>query len=188
MDFKTWTDRELLAMLIGQKAATELMKFGLAGLVENPKRGSQTHPLIAVARELTLRAFKQELRTGSAISNAAAVRDYFGLLFAHKDHQAFVALFLDAQHRIIEAEELFRGSLTHTAIYPREAVKAALRWNAAAVIFAHYHPSSAAQPTQVDELVFRSLQEALASVDVTVLDHFFVTANQAISVVEGGLP
>ena len=125
MDFKTWTDRELLSMLIGEKTATELMKFGLAGLVENPNRGSKTHPLIAVARELTLRAFKQEFRTGSAITNAAAVRDYFGLLFAHQQHEAFVALFLDAQHRIIDAEELFRGSLTHTAIYPRVVAKAA---------------------------------------------------------------
>src|SRR5690606_34603292 len=96
-------------------------------------------------------------------------------------------LWLDAQHRVVEVEEPFRGTLTQTSVYPREVVKAALRFNAAAVIFAHNHPSGLAQPSHADELHTRSLREALALVDVKVLDHFIVAGNQAISFAERGL-
>jgi DNA repair protein RadC len=99
----------------------------------------------------------------------------------------FVCLYVDAQHRVIGTEELFRGSLTQTSVYPREVVKAALAANAAAVIFAHNHPSGVAQPSQADELLTRQLKEALALVDIKVLDHFIVTGNQALSFAERGL-
>ena len=99
----------------------------------------------------------------------------------------FVCIWLDAQHRVIEIEEPFRGTLTQTSVYPREIVKAALARNAAAVIFAHNHPSGVAQPSQADELLTRNLQEALALVEVKVLDHFIVAGNQAISFAERGL-
>jgi DNA repair protein RadC len=102
-------------------------------------------------------------------------------------HEVFVALFLDAQNRVIAVEELFRGTLTQTSVYPREIVKSALARNAAAVIFAHNHPSGAAQPSQADELLTRNLKEALALVDVKVLDHFIVAGNQAVSFAERGL-
>jgi DNA repair protein RadC len=98
-----------------------------------------------------------------------------------------VCLWLDAQHRVIDFEEAFRGTLTQTSVYPREIVKAALARNAAAVIFAHNHPSGAAQPSQADELLTRNLKEALALVEVKVLDHFIVAGNQAISFAERGL-
>jgi DNA repair protein RadC len=99
----------------------------------------------------------------------------------------FVCLWLDAQHRVTACEEIFRGTLTQTSVYPREIVKAALKANAAAVIFAHNHPSGAAQPSQADELLTRNLKDALALVDVKVLDHFVVAGNQALSFAERGL-
>ena len=98
-----------------------------------------------------------------------------------------MALFLDARHRVVAAEALFRGTLTQTSVYPREVVKAALRANAAAVIFAHNHPSGAAEPSQADELLTRSLKEALALVDVKVLDHFIVAGSRSLSFAERGL-
>jgi DNA repair protein RadC len=187
MDFKTWTDRQLLAFLIGEKPTQELMKGGLAKLVGGPGRRLPIHPIMCAARELVLRAFKQELRSGSALTSPGAVRDYFQLMFASKEHEVFVALFLDAQHRVIDAEELFQGTLTQTSVYPREVVKASLRWNAAAVIFAHNHPSGVAQPSQADELLTRNLKEALSLVDVKVLDHFIIAGNASISFAERGL-
>jgi DNA repair protein RadC len=108
-------------------------------------------------------------------------------MLAGKDHEVFVAVFLDAQHRVIDAEELFQGTLTQTSVYPREVVKASLRWNAAAVIFAHNHPSGVAQPSQADELLTRNLKDALALVDVKVLDHFIIAGNASISFAERGL-
>jgi len=96
-------------------------------------------------------------------------------------------LYLDARHALLAFEDLFRGTLTQTSVYPREIVKAALARNAAAVIFAHNHPSGVAQPSQADELLTRNLREALALVDVKVLDHFIVAGNQAISFAERGL-
>ena len=99
----------------------------------------------------------------------------------------FVCIWLDAQHRAIKFDEPFSGTLTQTSVYPREVVKQALARNAAAVIFAHNHPSGVAQPSQSDELLTRNLREALALVEVKVLDHFIVAGNQAISFAERGL-
>jgi DNA repair protein RadC len=115
------------------------------------------------------------------------VRDYLRLALGGRPHEVFVCLFLDAQHRVVRVEELFRGTLAQTSVYPREVVKAALATNAAAVIFAHNHPSGVAQPSQADELLTRQLREALALVDIRVLDHFIVAGNQALSFAERGL-
>jgi len=127
------------------------------------------------------------LRDGSPLTSPGAVRDYLRLLLASREHEVFVVIFLDAQHKVLKCEELFRGSLTQTAVHPREVVKAALFANAAAVIFAHNHPSGVAQPSQSDELLTRNLKEALALVEVKVLDHFVVAGTQAISFAERGL-
>ena len=98
-----------------------------------------------------------------------------------------MVVMLDAQHRVLASEELFRGTLTQTSVYPREIVKAALKANAAAVIFAHNHPSGVAEPSQADELLTRQLKEALAMVDIKVLDHFIVAGTAALSFAERGL-
>ena len=99
----------------------------------------------------------------------------------------FVALFLDSQHRLIAAEELFRGTLAQTSVYPREIVKSALALNAAAVIFAHNHPSGVAEPSRADELLTQSLKSALALIDVRTLDHFVVAGGEVVSFAERGL-
>src|SRR5688500_7606773 len=135
-----------------------------------------------------LRVLELRLRKGGvAVTSPGAVRDYLRLAIAEKECEVFLCLWLDAQHRVIQIQQAFIGTLTQTSVYPREIVKAALSHNAAAVIFAHNHPSGVAQPSQADELLTRSLTEALSLVEVKVLDHFVVAGNQAISFAERGL-
>lgn len=102
------------------------------------------------------------------------VRDYLRLQLANQEREEFWCLWLDAQHRVIESERLFVGTLTQTSVYPREVVKGAVRHNAAAVIFAHNHPSGVSEPSEADTTLTNTLKRALAFVDVTVLDHFIV--------------
>jgi DNA repair protein RadC len=138
-----------------------------------------------VARALLI--LEARMHHGCALTSPGAVRDFLRLALAEKEHEVFVCIFVDAQHRVIQVQQLFRGTLTQTSVYPREVVKAALKANAAAVIFAHNHPSGVAQPSQADELLTRNLKDALALVDVKVLDHFVVAGSQAISFAERGL-
>lgn len=187
MDYRSCSDVELLSLLVGQKSAHRLMSGGLASLLVGTADKRELHPRLGAALELVKRALKEELRSGSALTSPGAVRDYLRLMLAGKEHEMFVVVFLDAQHRVIDAEELFRGTLTQTLVYPREVVKASLRWNAAAVILAHNHPSGVAQPSQADELLTRNLKDALALVDVKVLDHFIIAGNAGISFAERGL-
>ena len=130
---------------------------------------------------------EKRARSGCALTSPGAVRDFLRLAIAEKEHEVFVCVWVDAQHRVLKFEESFRGTLTQTSVYPREIVKAALAANAAAVIFAHNHPSGAAQPSRADELLTRNLKDALALVDVKVLDHFVVAGCQCISFAERGL-
>ena len=115
------------------------------------------------------------------------VKDFLNLTIGFKDHEVFAVLFLDAQHALIVAVEMFRGTLTQTSVYPREVVKAALRLNAAGVILAHNHPSGSAEPSRADEFLTQTLKAALALVDVRVLDHMVVTRTGVTSMAERGL-
>ena len=173
--------RDLLARFKGIAGILGANLSGVKGL--GPAKRAQ----FEAAMELARRCLSADLRTESALTSPGAVRDYLRLAIASREHEVFVCLWLDAQHRVIAVQELFRGTLTQTSVYPREIVKAALKANAAAVIFAHNHPSGAAQPSQADELLTRNLKDALALVDVKVLDHFIVAGNQAISFAERGL-
>ncbi|MBI2754875.1 MAG: DNA repair protein RadC [Betaproteobacteria bacterium] len=175
--------RELLSCCGGLSGllAAGRAPAGVRGL--GPAKAAQLAAVLEVAR----RCLCEELRAGSALASPAAVRDYLRLALGAREHEVFAALFLDAQHRVLRIEELFRGTLTQTSVYPREVVKAALAGNAAAVIFAHNHPSGVAQPSQADELLTRQLKEALALVDVKVLDHFIVAGNHCLSFAERGL-
>ena len=146
-------------------------------------RSAEADEVIAAA----LAVLEQRARFGSALTSPGSVRDYLRLAISDRAHEVFVAVWLDAQHRVIAIEEMFRGTLTQTAVYPREVVKAALARNAAAVIFAHNHPSGAAQPSQADELLTRNLKEALSLIEVRTLDHFVVAGAQSISFAERGL-
>ncbi len=173
--------RELLARFKGVAGIFGADLSGVKGL--GPAKRAQ----FEAAMELARRSLKEEMRSVSALTSPGAVRDYLRLAIAEREHEVFVCLWLDAQHRVIACEELFRGTLTQTSVYPREIVKAGLKANAAAVIFAHNHPSGAAQPSQADELLTRNLKDALALVDVKVLDHFIVAGHQTLSFAERGL-
>jgi DNA repair protein RadC len=173
--------RELLARFRGVTGLFGADLKGVKGL--GPAKRAQ----FEAAFELARRSARERLREGDALTSPGAVRDYLRLAIADREHEVFVCLWLDAQHRVVESEELFRGTLTQTSVYPREIVKAALRANAAAVIFAHNHPSGAAQPSRADELLTRNLKDALALVEVKVLDHFIVAGRQALSFAERGL-
>ena len=134
-----------------------------------------------------LRILEGRVRNGDSLNSPRAVRDYLRLTFAEKEHEVFVTIFLDAQNRVIEVEEMFRGTLSQTSVFPREVVKAALRHNAAAVIFAHNHPSGVAEPSGADEALTVALKKSLALVDVRVLDHFIVGSGCVMSFAERGL-
>lgn len=134
-----------------------------------------------------IRVLEMRASYGPLLNSPAAVRDCLRMRLNGLEHEVFVCLWLDAQHRLIAHEELFRGTLTQTSVYPREVVKAALAANAAAVIFAHNHPSGACQPSHADELLTRNLKEALALVDVKVLDHMIVAGTDVLSFAERGL-
>lgn len=134
-----------------------------------------------------LRIIENKLREpGAAMNGPASMRSYLVLRLAGLEHEMFTAVFLDAQNRVIVAEELFRGTLTQTNVYPREVVKRALYHNAAAVIFAHNHPSGTPEPSQADHLVTHGLKAALALVDVRTLDHFIIAGALAVSFAERG--
>jgi DNA repair protein RadC len=125
--------------------------------------------------------------TSDHLISPSAVRDYLRLSLSGREHEVFVVILLDVHNRVLNCEELFRGTLTQTSVYPREVVKAALAENAAGAIFAHNHPSGVSEPSAADELLTRQLKSALALVDVKVLDHFIVAGNKALSFAERGL-
>jgi len=149
--------------------------------------GDAKRAQMLAAMELARRSLREEVETRGALNSPREVRDYLRLALARADREVFIALMLDAQHRVLATEELFQGTLTQTSVYPREVVKAALARNAAAVIFAHNHPSGIAEPSHADELLTRSLKTALALVDVQVLDHFIVAGGRIMSFAERGL-
>ncbi len=199
------SNAELLALLIrtglqGKNAlqlGEELVqKFGgVAGLLHATPdeiksiKGlgpAKTAELIAVL-ELARRALAEELKEKTLFATPQAVRDYLQLHLGSRPYEVFAVLFLDSQHRLIVLEEMFRGTLTQTSVYPREVVIRALALNAASVVLAHNHPSGTAKPSRADEALTQTLKSALALVDVRVLDHFVVTSTGAVSMAELGL-
>ena len=200
------TDAELLAIFlrVGMKGksavdlARELIQhFGSLNRLFSATRddfsaisgmGPAKYAQLQAVLEMSRRALAEEMKRSNAFSRPAAVRDYLRLHLAGLAHEVFLALWLDAQNCLIAAEELFHGTLTQTSVYPREVVKKALWHNAAAVVLAHNHPSGVAEPSNADQLLTRELKQALALVDVRVLDHFIVAGqNQPLSFAERGL-
>ena len=188
------SDTELLGMLVGINTASQLLRStngSLSKLLYECLPACDVRPRVRtklrVATELVRRSLVEPMRQRDVLSSPASVRDYLRMTLAGRDYEVFMVLFLDAQHRVLESEEMFRGTLTQTSVYPREVVKRSLVNNAAAVIFAHNHPSGVAQPSHADELLTRSLKEALALVDVKVLDHFIVAGGSVMSFAERGL-
>ncbi|MEN3353881.1 MAG: repair protein RadC [Betaproteobacteria bacterium] len=149
--------------------------------------GDAKYAQVQAVLEMSRRALRETLDRGTALSSPQTVRDYLRLKLQGRAHEVFVAVFLDAQNRVLAVEELFRGTLTQTSVFPREIVKRALHFNAAAVIFAHNHPSGVAEPSRADEALTQTLKHTLALVDVKVLDHFVVGGDAAMSFAERGL-
>jgi DNA repair protein RadC len=137
--------------------------------------------------EMARRALHERMRDSDALNSPAAVKDYLRLAIGRKHYEVFAVLFLDAQNRPIAVEELFRGTLTQTSVYPREVVVRALHHNAASLILAHNHPSGAAEPSNADQILTQALKNALALIDVRVLDHFIVGGDTVVSFAERGL-
>ncbi|CAJ0903153.1 hypothetical protein R20233_04895 [Ralstonia sp. LMG 32965] len=137
--------------------------------------------------EAALAILDEKVMRNGLISAPADAGNYFSLRLGDLEHEVFAAIFLDAQNRIIEYTELFRGTLTQTSVYPREVVKTALRLNAAAAIFAHNHPSGVPEPSRADEHLTKVLKDALALVDVRVLDHIVVAGGATVSFAQRGL-
>lgn len=142
--------------------------------------------LQAVA-EMARRALAQGLRSAPVFDAPHAVKDFVALQLGERAQETFAVLFLDGQHRLLQFEELFHGSLTQTSVHPREVVRRALALNAGAVILAHNHPSGVAEPSRADEFLTQTLQRALQLVDVRVLDHLVVGRGQVVSMAEKGL-
>lgn len=142
---------------------------------------------LAVARAILLRDLAAQMQSGSALGSPDAVRAWLTLRCAALEHEIFLVLYLDVQNHLIEDEEIFRGTLTHTSVYPREVVKSALARNAASVILAHNHPSGRPEPSTADRTLTTQLASALSMVEVRVLDHFIVAGDSIVSFAEQGL-
>lgn len=199
------TDAELLAVILRTGTAGRtaldlgreaLARFGgLSGLLAAPADrlialdglGPAKSAQLQAVLELARRSLREEVQHATALSSPDKVRAYLRITLSSRPHEVFMALFLDAQNRLIVADELFRGTLTQTSVYPREVVKRALAVNAGGVIFAHNHPSGVAEPSRSDELLTTSLRQALALVDVRVLDHLIVAGGDVLSFAERGL-
>ena len=126
-------------------------------------------------------------KPGVGFTSPSSARDFLTLKLAELEHELFVCLWLDAQNRLIEYSELFRGTLTQTSIYPREVVKEAMRLNAAAVIFSHNHPSGLAEPSRADEALTKTLKQVLELIEVKVMDHIVIGGTSTVSFAERGL-
>ena len=133
------------------------------------------------------RVLTDRVKPGVTLSSPQDVKDYLRVEIGLLEHEVFTVVFLDAQHRVIELRQMFRGTVTQTSVYPREVVKESLQLNAAAVILAHNHPSGVPEPSRADEFLTQSLKSALQLVDVRVLDHLVVTATAVVSFAERGL-
>lgn len=186
MNYHTMSDEALLQALIGHEAASAYRGSLRQFFVADDEPEVNLTPLY-IARELIERLLLEDVRAGDLLESPQAVRDYLMLRFYGLAHESFVTVYLDAQHRLIVAEESFRGTLTQTAVYPREIIRRALVVNAAAVIFAHNHPSGAAEPSRADEHLTATLKTALQLVDVRVLDHFVIGGTSTTSFAERGL-
>lgn len=149
--------------------------------------GSSKYVQLQAIFEMSRRALNEQLQQRDVFQSPQQVRDYLVLKLGALTREVFMVLFLDAQNRLNAAEELFSGTLTQTSVYPREVIKRAMHHNAASVILAHNHPSGVAQQSAADELLTQQLKQALALVDVRVLDHFIVAGNQTLSFAERGL-
>lgn len=202
---KALSDAELLAIFLrtGTRGKTAvdvardlLNEFGgLRKLLEADRRafckskglGTAKYVQLQAVMEMARRHLHETLQRGDALSSPGDTRRYLAIRLRDYPHEVFACLFLDNRHRVIHYEELFRGTVDGASVHPREVVKQALVHNAAAVIFAHNHPSGIAEPSRADEMITRRLKDALALIDIRVLDHIVVGDGETVSFAERGL-
>ncbi len=197
------SDRDLLAVLIGENQADCLLLETDGSLADlfppNPatvliaqdaavdRAWANPRYIMAVAREITLRSLAEDMsRHGESLSSPQRVRDFLRLTLRDRPYEVFMVLFLDHHHNLIAAEEMFRGTLTQTSVYPREVVKRALEHNASGAMICHNHPSGVAEASQADRWLTDQIKACLALVDVRLTDHFIVAGNNTVSFAERG--
>jgi len=199
------SDTELLAILLGtgvkgcsalDLARRLLEKFGnLTRLFTSPLQEFCQHDGLGHAKfvqmqamlELSRRYMREELEERDVMSSSELTREYLRARMRHYPHEVFACLYLDNQHRVVRFEELFFGTIDGAAVYPREVVKRCLHNNAAAVIFAHNHPSGVAEPSHADVAITLRLKSALSTIDVRVLDHIIIGSRDVVSLAERGV-
>jgi DNA repair protein RadC len=198
------SDAELLAIFlrtgVAGKSAVDLARYllnefgSLRALLESDREKFSAHLGLGPAKfaqlqavlEMARRHLAERIRRDSALESPQAVRDYLKARLRHEPHELFACLFLDSKHRVLAFEVLFHGTIDGASVYPRQVVKRALAQNAAAVILTHNHPSGVAEPSQADRQLTRRLSDALALIDVRVLDHFIVGDGEPLSMAEHG--
>ncbi|MGJ9418763.1 DNA repair protein RadC [Massilia sp. CMS3.1] len=178
---------ELITMPEASIVADAIVFYAAGAVTASPSCEEQVSRKLSVARELLMRDLAATMRRGSVMRSPDTVREWLKLYCAQLEHEVFLLLHLDVRNRLIAAEEIFRGTLTHTSVYPREVVKSALARNAASVLLAHNHPSGETDPSPADQVLTRQLASALAMVDVRVADHFVVAGDRILSFAEQGL-
>ena len=199
------SDAELLAVLLrhgtrGRSAldlARDILKsfHSLRKLIAADRERFCAEPGLGLARfaelqasiEISRRQLTERLRAGPSLASPRATSDFLIAKLRDLEHEVFCCLYLDKRHRLIEFEELFRGTIDGASVHPREIVKLALQHNAAAIIVAHNHPSGIAEPSQADEIITLRIKEALALVDIRLLDHIVVGDGICVSLAERGL-
>ena len=199
------SDAELLGVLLGgglrgcsavELARTLIGEFGSLRELMNAERarfragrgiGPARYAVLKAALELARRHFREALRVGPALAAPETTRSFLLAQLRDRPYEVFCCLYLDNRHRLLAFEELFRGTIDRAGVHPREVLRQTLVHNAAAVIFAHNHPSGVLEPSQADELITRRLRDALALIDVRVLDHFIIGDGSCFSFTEHGL-
>ena len=198
------SDAELLALFIHTgmrgRSAVDVARMalgqtgGLRGLLDlGPERlatiagiGPARAALITAAVELATRYLEERIRRSDALTSPSDTSQYLCARLRSRPHEVFACLFLDNRHRVISFEEMFRGTIDGASVYPREVAKRALEVNAAAVIAAHNHPSGVAEPSRTDRAITSRLRDAMALIDVRLLDHFVIGDGEVVSFAERG--
>ena len=199
------SDAELLAVFlrtgIRGKTAVDLGRelieqfAGIKGLLNASRReftatlgmGDAKYASLQAVFELSRRAMMESLQRDSALTSPKDTQNYLLHLLGNEQREVFWCLFLDNQHRVIASEALFHGTIDQASVYPREVIKACIRHNAAAVIFAHNHPSGSTEPSQADKKMTHRLHQALALIDIRMLDHIIVAGSSTVSMAEMGM-
>jgi DNA repair protein RadC len=174
---------ESIAVVLADAAPTYLSSPGASVATAEDRLQRK----LTIARELLLRDLHAQMQSRPVMDSPQVLREWLRLYCAGLEHEVFIVVYLDVRHHVIDAAQLFRGTLTQTCVYPREVVKSALERNAAAVALAHNHPSGGAEPSRADEYLTQTLKSALGLVDVRVIDHLIVAGDTVLSLAERGL-